>query len=399
MLSLSVGGGAAQLGAYAYAYVFVVFVLALATSFVLQPFVVLFPRLDEIARRAYVGFAFAATTVIALVPALATTLVAGFAPHSRLFGGFPPLLMVTACVYGGLNIFVHLARRCCYLHGAPRLALLISGTQLTTLILALSGCWATGRLTASNIFCSLAGSSVTSLLIGARLIASWLQAPSPVACAAHARSHFTLSKWILPTVPLALGASHLYYLLAVDHLPPESIGTAKGVEFLALPFEQILVGLSLMFVPQLSAVQRQSDSTRNWSWAVTSTRKLLIAAGLYVVLVLPLLPLLAAPLRLTTLPLGTLAAAFFAIPLARTIAWAPNVLATSTLRPDTLFWAYGAGTLFTLTIGQVLMSSLGTVGIPVGLALSALTVAAVLWIAAWVRHRRQFTPRPVDSER
>ena len=377
--------GADGLGVLAITGAIVLIVHAFQNSAVLEAMSVFGPRRPPAERRKYLGFLFALdvlwvggiTGLGALVAAIGN--MVGALDQESLF-------VALSCLgYANLLALQQLFRRQFYVEHHPSAALTQS---FSFLLLVSSGLWflsEIGTPSVPQVYGVLAASSVIVCIVQSRRFRGRVALPDMTLLRQYCIEHFRYGRWVLLTVPFSIGMYQGYYFLVGYLLSVEQTGLLRAVDTLVIPFQQIGIGLSMMFIPIASRHVDDMPVAKQWAYARQLLIPLMALAAVYAGLLL-----LFGEELLDLVFGGNVAAAAEVLP---AMAFMPVVQAaalpaaaalTAHKRPDLKFLSYAVATLGTMTVGIALILWQGLWGAALGLLFSQALFVAILWAClAW----------------
>ncbi len=341
------------------------------------------PRLAAGPRRSYLGFVLGfevlAIGLLSALAAIAVVLVG-------VLGSLERVVLATslaALAYSNVLGLQGLSRRGFYVAQQPGRAVLQSAAFAALVALGLAALYLRGEATLPEVFAVLGVGGVGACLLSARRWQGELRAPTRLDARRHLGEHWSFGSLLLLTVPFQVGMYQGYFLISGYLLGSLATGALKAADTFVAPFDQICIGLSLLFVPRLAGSFANAGGDLH-GWLRTATVRFLGLGALY-----SLLLVLAGPLLVVRVftedsrPAVSLVVILAAIPLFKALAYPPGIALMAGKRSGVILLAYLASFLATITGGVVLIRFLGLAGAAYGLVLSVAVFAAAQWIGVW----------------
>lgn len=370
--------GVDKLGVYAIAYVIVFSARAIQSSIILQPLSVLAPPLRDEQRRAYLGFVLCFEVVsvgcLSVVVAVATA-IGTLGPLDRL----GVLTVLAALLYANILGLQGLSRRGFYVQQHPGRAVTQAATFAALVGLGLTVLHFGGKATLPGVFLALSVGAGGACLVSFRRWKGALRVPDRPTSRRHLREHWKFGSWLLVTVPFQVGMYQGYFLITGYYLGSLDTGALKAADSFVAPFEQVCIGLSLLFLPRLA--QSLGDPHSDWRpWLRTATFRFLGLGAIYSAMLVFVGPsLIVTVFTEGSRPAVSLVGILAAIPVLKALAYPPGIALMAAKRSDLVLLAYVASLVTTASAGVLLIRTQGLTGAAFGLVLSVTVFSVAQW--------------------
>ncbi|MCP3979790.1 MAG: lipopolysaccharide biosynthesis protein [bacterium] len=368
--------GLAALGTYAMTYLLVLAVHGVQNGFLLQAMSVFGPQTADDERPGYYAFVFrvqlASIVPLTLLLAVAAIVVAQW--HERTAELLPAVLC--ALLYSNFSTMQNILRRRFYIERSPRDAAIQSSAFVTLVAVGLGALAVTGQGSIPRVYLVLAAASFAVCAVQWR--GSFLRSPHEIR--PLLARHWVFGRWILLSVPFVLGGHRAYYLIAGAMLSETAAGHLKAADTLVLPYEQIAVGLGLLFLPEAARDLPNLDlrGERRLALrlvAIYGAIGLAYAAAVLLFGEWVMLRIFTEDARAA----ASILPVFAMIPLLRAALYPASILVMSRQQPQIAFVGHLLATVTTLSAGPWLTARYGLEGAAAGFALAVAVLATVNW--------------------
>ncbi len=190
--------------------------------------------------------------IISLALSLVVALIASVFLYINSYLAFPLFALVVASPFMSLFFLV---RRFCYLLHRPLLALTGTVIYITLLFAGYYYLMAEKDVSTSNVmFLFGIVSSVCSVVIAVIL---YLKISAKSDCSVSSKvvlsKHWKLGKWVLGGTIIGWLSTSIYFPLVASFTGLEATAAFKAIDNLLLPMQQVITALSLIIVPRLAA--------------------------------------------------------------------------------------------------------------------------------------------------
>lgn len=200
--------------------------------------------------------------------------------------------------------------------------------------------------------------------------------------------HWHFGGWTLLTVPLSMACYQGYFFVSGGILSIEDAGYLKAADALVAPFSQVVIGVSLMFVPIVARRLDAMAGSTQVRFALRLCAGAFVIAAAYAGLVFLFgTDVIELVFGQHLAAAGEVVRAMALVPLFIAVGVPAGILLAAHRRPDLRFAAYGGASLITLLVGFILVALTGIQGAAWGLVLSQAALSAALWVA-FLRHQR-----------
>lgn len=284
--------------------------------------------------------------------------------------------LIALIIAGPFISMFFLARRFCYLLFTPGIAFAGTVIYVSLLLLIYSWLFQTNQVSTFNVFLlfgvtSLA-SSIVIMIIIQKKFPSLLK--SVVSSKIVIYKHWNLGKWLVASSAVGWLSSSIYFPLVASLSGLEATAAFKAIDNLLLPMQQVITALSLIIIPKVTA-----QANRNRLFLRNVSIKLTIVFTFLVIIYL--LVLYMAKDQLVHFLYGSNTVYIYYLWLLPLVGLSLIVRAVADLgigvslriveRFDVLFKSSVANSVFTITIGSLLVWKYGIFGAGIAIAVGA----------------------------
>jgi len=386
--------GPEGLGVFALGTVMLVALNGVQNGLILQGFAVLGARVVDDERASYRAGIYwldrlAASSLLAIG---ALALVAAWKALGWETSRVTALL--AALLFYFFSSLQNLIRRELYLDHRPAAALAQSSSYIALVAAGLALLHWSGAVTVGKVYLVLSICSLLVCLVQLRLIAVHMRWPGRLRLRVVAGQQWAFGRWLLLSIPFFIGTYQGYYVLVGYLLSWDAAGILRGADVLVLPYEQVVIGLTLLFTPRAAGSLPAMSVPERRRWCARASWQLLAIGATYSLALLFFGKILVARLFGGTFAQSSSIVPILAVlPLLHSMAAPANVALMALLRPRSNFTSRVAATVVSAVVGSVLTAIFGLRGAAFGVVLSVATFTVCLWIAL-ERHLRRADDSP-----
>lgn len=163
--------------------------------------------------------------------------------------------LIALIIAGPFISMFFLARRFCYLLFTPRIA--FAGTMIYVSLLLPIYWWLfkTGQVSTFHVFLLFGGTSLASSIVIIVIIKKKFPSllKSVVSSKIVAYKHWNLGKWLLGSAAVGWLSSSIYFPMVASLSGLEATAALKAMDNLLLPMQQVITALSLIIIPKVAA--------------------------------------------------------------------------------------------------------------------------------------------------
>lgn len=284
--------------------------------------------------------------------------------------------LVALIIAGPFISMFFLARRFCYLLFTPGIAFAGTVIYVSLLLLIYSWLFQTNRVSTFNVFLLFGGTSLASSIVIMIIIQKKFPSllKSVVSSKIVVYKHWNLGKWLLGSSAVGWLSSSIYFPMVASLSGLEATAAFKAIDNLLLPMQQVITALSLIIIPKVAA-----HANRNRLFLRNVSIKLTIFFTFFVIVYLLILYL--TKNQLVHFLYGSNTVYIYYLWLLPLVGVSLIVRAVADLgigvslriveRFDVLFKSSVANSIFTVTIGFVLVWKYGIFGAGIAIAIGA----------------------------
>lgn len=284
--------------------------------------------------------------------------------------------LVALIIAGPFISMFFLARRFCYLLFTPGIAFAGTVIYVSSLSLIYSWLFRTNQVSTFNVFLLFGGTSLVSAIVILIIIQKKFPAllKSVVSSKIVVYKHWNLGKWLLGSSAVGWLSSSIYFPMVASLSGLEATAAFKAIDNLLLPMQQVITALSLIIIPKVAAhANRDRLFLRNVSIKLTIVFTFLV--------IIYLLVLYLAKNELVHFLYGSNTVYIYYLWLLPLVGLSLIVRAVADLgigvslriveRFDVLFKSSVVNSIFTVTIGFLLVWKYGILGAGIAMAIGA----------------------------